>query len=338
MKNAVWQRMLFVLAVLLLGSKAQSQNITLHFEEGISHGGQPITSFYSSAGVVFRNAAWVTMAETAFGNYPGEIWFHEGAGFGTEIGMYGGSPNNGFWGFPGTEHPIEISFAVPISFVSVNAYNIGVNGGRLRAFRSDGSLAGTDQFFGTGYGEWGQFNTLAVTGSNITQVLLDQPRFVTNDGVGWDELTFTLLTASLNGNVHLENCSDPIQPLTFVFSPLPEGADLTRMVTLDATGGFHIADIPRRRYKVGVKGEKWLRTVTTIDLSDGDVTNVQLSLRAGDVNNDNFVDIADLLILIDHYNHYNTQSDTASDLTCDGTTDIEDLLVLIQNYNTTGDF
>jgi uncharacterized protein YfkK (UPF0435 family) len=67
--------------------------------------------------------------------------------------------------------------------------------------------------------------------------------------------------------------------------------------------------------------------------------NVNFTLRAGDVNNDNAVDITDLLALIAAYNKLSPNAGylEGADFNADGTNDITDLLLLIGNYNQIGD-
>ncbi len=64
-----------------------------------------------------------------------------------------------------------------------------------------------------------------------------------------------------------------------------------------------------------------------------------VSLIAGDANDDNAIDIADLLILIAHYNQFVPAADylEATDFNSDGANDLADLLLLVANYNRLGD-
>ena len=111
-----------------------------------------------------------------------------------------------------------------------------------------------------------------------------------------------------------------------------------RSVTLTATGTFSLTDIPVGNYTVAVKGAKWLRKTTAVNTSTGVAGNVTLTLPAGDANNDNTVDIADLLLLINHYNQKQGVGNflSAVDFNCDGANDITDLLLLIGSYNQQG--
>jgi hypothetical protein len=143
---------------------------------------------------------------------------------------------------------------------------------------------------------------------------------------------------SLSGNVTLESVSNAANPLTFVFIP-QIGSTFSRTVTPQANGNYSVTDLPPRIYTVGIKGDKWLRKNQPLDATGGNVTNFNATLRGGDANNDNFVDITDLLTLIAHYNQTAPATEylEAADFNEDGTNDITDLLLLIGNYNQQGD-
>jgi len=96
--------------------------------------------------------------------------------------------------------------------------------------------------------------------------------------------------------------------------------------------------LPRRLYTVNIKGAKWLGIDVTVDASVGDTYYFRV-LKAGDANNDNFVDIEDLLLLIAHYNSISPDANylEAADFNGDARNDIGDLLLLVSNYNMHGD-
>jgi hypothetical protein len=76
----------------------------------------------------------------------------------------------------------------------------------------------------------------------------------------------------------------------------------------------------------------------TFDATAGAVSGVTVTLKGGDATGNNVVDIADLLLLINHYNQHspNTGYLAAADFNNDGANDIADLLILIGNYNQSG--
>ena len=86
-----------------------------------------------------------------------------------------------------------------------------------------------------------------------------------------------------------------------------------------------------------------MRKNITVDARLGNVTNANATLRAGDANNDNVVDVTDLLLIINHYNQQknipanNSNYLEAADFNCDDVNDVADLLLVISNYNKQGD-
>ena len=109
-----------------------------------------------------------------------------------------------------------------------------------------------------------------------------------------------------------------------------------KTATVLPSGAFSLPNIPRGNYTVHIKSDKYLAKNVSMDASNGDVANVSAVLKAGDANNDNFADIADLLLLVAHYNNAAGYLE-ACDFNGDGNDDIFDLLLLIANYNQHGD-
>src|SRR5262249_2329337 len=127
--------------------------------------------------------------------------------------------------------------------------------------------------------------------------------------------------------------------LPFEFRPTGGGTNVTRTVTLSATGTFTLTDIPPGAYNLAIKGSKWLRKVVAVNASNGNVSGVNATLLPGDVTGNNIVDIAYLAELADAFNttpaspHWNANAD----LNCDGKVDILDLGLLADNYGKSGD-
>jgi hypothetical protein len=143
----------------------------------------------------------------------------------------------------------------------------------------------------------------------------------------------------VGGTVVLQSTFNAAQTIAFTFRPQPSGNTFTRITTLSANGTYSFPDIPANKYTLSIKGAKWLRKNLTIDARLGNIANANATLRAGDANNDNFVDIADLLLLIGHYNQTFPAAGylNAADFNDDGINDITDLLLLVGNFNEPGD-
>jgi hypothetical protein len=134
----------------------------------------------------------------------------------------------------------------------------------------------------------------------------------------------------------LQNC--PLnRPLTLTFTPTT-GAPIVRTVTPDASGSFTSPAVPAGNYRLSARTDYTLSDAEDVNLSTGNVTNIQINLRGGDASNDNAVDITDLLALIGAYNQAAPAVGylEAADFNCDDVNDITDLLILIGNYNQLG--
>lgn len=146
---------------------------------------------------------------------------------------------------------------------------------------------------------------------------------------------------SVSGVITLEGETNQAKQVTLAFTQNNETL-FTRTVTLGADGSFSVFAIPNAvgsPYVVKISSAKRLRKSVTVDASAGNVTGIAATLKAGDVNGDNAVDISDLLLLIGAYNQVSPASGylEAADFNSDGTNDINDLLLLITNYNQMGD-
>jgi hypothetical protein len=145
--------------------------------------------------------------------------------------------------------------------------------------------------------------------------------------------------STLTGSIDLQNATNAGVPITLDFRDRNSNNRFARTIVADSFGNFTIERIPSSDYDIGVKGDKWLRRTVRTDLSAGDVSNFNYTLRGGDVNNDNEVDIDDLLLLIGAFNQSAPAPGYlyAADLNNDGDVDISDLQILISNYNRIGD-
>lgn len=152
------------------------------------------------------------------------------------------------------------------------------------------------------------------------------------------DLIAPLATASVSGTITLQAAQSMAKPLSFVFTPA-SGTAITRTVTPAANGDFSVTGLPLGQYTLGVKGSKWLRRTAPVDIRTANVTGLNLLLPAGDVNNDNAIDISDLTLLIGFYNGSVSNGNyfEAADFNDDSAVDINDLLTLISNYNALGD-
>jgi hypothetical protein len=175
-------------AVLLFPGILSAATVTINFDDGTNSPGQAIGDFYVSQGVLFSNAVWITRASTE--PYTG-VFFSGDAG----LGALQGWPSNPTWAFPCENSPIRALFLMGATWVSVEAYDVGENGARLRAFDLAGRQVGPDQIVvGQGFGVGNGPMILTASGPDIHSIALDEPYYYKNngfqDGIGFDNLRF----------------------------------------------------------------------------------------------------------------------------------------------------
>ena len=159
-------------------------------------------------------------------------------------------------------------------------------------------------------------------------------------GLRGNSIKLSPLTPVLvSGKITLQSSVDQAQPISFLFGPVKVGARFSRTVLLNQDGSFTLTNIPPDKYIVWIKGAKWLAMNVLVDATKGNVSNVNATLKAGDVNNDNIVGIDDLGLLT---LAFNTDANSLlwnanADLNGDGKVDIDDLGLLSLNFDTAGD-
>jgi hypothetical protein len=141
---------------------------------------------------------------------------------------------------------------------------------------------------------------------------------------------------TVEGTITLQGiaANAPAQTLTFAFSP-----SIIRTAIVRGNGVYSVSGVPAGTYTVRIKGAKYLTEAAAVTVTANATTTLNLTLKTGDANDDNAVDITDLLALIAHYNQVSPASSylEAADFNGDGSNDITDLLLLIGNYNQMGD-
>ena len=149
---------------------------------------------------------------------------------------------------------------------------------------------------------------------------------------------------ALSGVVTLEGCvpgAIKSQPVTFRFRPQPSGAAFSRTINLNADGSYAITGIPTATYAIAVKGAKWLQVTQVFNPAAVGPAAFNVTLRAGDANNDNFCDTTDFGILVGAYGSDSAVPgsgyDPTADFNCDGFVDTTDFGLLVGNYGAMGD-
>ena len=148
-----------------------------------------------------------------------------------------------------------------------------------------------------------------------------------------------IVQTRVSGTVSLEDCFNPVVPLTFTFHPTDNSGDVVKTVTPDASGAFTVSSLLAKSYTLRVKGNRWLAVQVPVNTTGGNVTALALgTLKSGDANNDNSVDVLDLDTLITTFDKCNGDQGyiEGADLNCDNCVDVLDLDLLIRNFDQTG--
>ena len=166
----------------------------------------------------------------------------------------------------------------------------------------------------------------ANNGSNTAGVLLNQ-------SVGGNTVAGVLTLDGIASRAIAQN-------LTFAFRPVGGGTTITKTQYVLPGGAFSFAGLPAANYTVRIKGEKYLASTTSAFVMNGSISNVAATLKAGDGNGDNVVDIGDFGLLVNVYNSDLALSgsgyDYRADFNGDGVIDIGDFGLLVNNYNAIG--
>ena len=174
--------------------------------------------------------------------------------------------------------------------------------------------------------------SLAMSGSRLN--------FSAANGAVWYLLT---PNTGVFGTVTLEGLvpSAPSQTLTFQFrDPNTHLPLFTRTATITQSGSYAITGIGAGNYELWIKGPKNLAQVVAVNTSGGSVFNVNVTLPAGDANNDNFCDTSDFGVLVGAYGGSSSAPgsgyDATADFNGDGFVDTTDFGLLVGNYGSAG--
>jgi Tol biopolymer transport system component len=166
-------------------------------------------------------------------------------------------------------------------------------------------------------------------------------KFTANDFNSTDVFVRGPLSSALtvSGIVTLEDLVETAKPQTVTFTFRATGfPDIVLTAEVGPTGFFWVTGLEPRSYTLHVKAGKWLGASVAVDTSAGDVSNVEVTLKGGDANGDNSIDVLDLDRLIQAFDsspdapNWNAEADFNGD----DSVDVLDLDVLIRNFDTTG--
>jgi hypothetical protein len=160
-----------LVAAILLGTSEASQATLIDFDDGSANA--PVGAFYSSLGVTFSNATWVS-----------------------NFGLAGSSGSlaidaNGAVQFTSI-NPVVATFSSAVSDVSIRGIDVGYNGLRIDAYdaTAGGNLLTFATAIGTGAGV-GQFYDVSANVGSIRRVEIYQIYAFGGDGIFLDNFSFS---------------------------------------------------------------------------------------------------------------------------------------------------
>ena len=145
-------------------------------------------------------------------------------------------------------------------------------------------------------------------------------------------------TLPISGTITLEDFMGSVSGTPIVVEIRPVGSSTvleTINGTLGSGGTFTVQTTQAAgNYDVAVKAPTWLRKIAANrTLTGAGMTGVNLTVKNGDLDNDNEVGISDYAILSSNYGG----SGPVGDINGDGDVDIADYAILSANYGQLGD-
>ncbi len=129
------------------------------------------------------------------------------------------------------------------------------------------------------------------------------------------------------------------QPVVLTLYNLDKALLITRTVTLDPDGNFTASDLPLQPCIIRFEGDRLLARNLSVNTSSGYVSNMSVTLLAGDTNGDNRIDSADYEFV---FTHLGTRAgviafDRRADVNGDGVVNSVDLNIVSKNMGQNGD-
>ena len=203
-------------------------------------------------------------------------------------------------------------------------------------------LNGTAGQSDTYTGDFTAFNGLGVDG-DWTINIADNGLAISGTYTGFSfTVTPAVATASVSGTIAFEGivATAAAQNVTFTFRPTGGGADIVKTASVGPSGVYLITGLPKGTFNLLIKGDKNLAALVAVNTTTTNPTGVNVSVAAGDCNNDNSVDPTDFNIFVSAYNSSasipGTGYDSRADFNGDGQVDPTDFGLFVGDYNTTG--
>lgn len=144
---------------------------------------------------------------------------------------------------------------------------------------------------------------------------------------------------TVSGQLTLEYDSQIGEPVEVRIYDTDGNLEETQNITLGYFGYYAFETAIRGQKYVAFKGRHWLRKAALADLDAG-VDFLDLTLRSGDIDEDNEVGIGDFALLSYAFDSYPGDPNWIenSDLNEDGTVDIGDYAIMSQSWGEVGDY
>ncbi len=114
----------------------------------------------------------------------------------------------------------------------------------------------------------------------------------------------------------------------------------TGTIYVDASGNYTIPEVENGTYDLAFKASHWLRTVVAgVQVSDMDVSGLDVSLTNGDVDGDNEVTLFDFGRLVAAFGSVPGDASWGANADLDGDEEVTlfDFGILVGNFGATGD-
>ena len=339
------------------------------FDESVAqniHGDSQIGTGITSADGLYHALLWHNTAASAIDLHPdgfdetvgNAVWDNEQAGNG--YGVNTGGPNHALlWHGSATDyvdiHPAGYEASFLNATDGVHEAGIGVLNGDEHAMVWTGAAASAvdlhlllpSQFLKAGITS--NARGIDADGS-VVGTVYDGVNYY---GVRWTPSVVQTVTVSgrlaLEGVPDLSKISPYAPPGTFHVAFRTPGTT-TEVFSKDVIlqpigvgspfGTFSIAGVPVGIYDVAFKGVRSLRTLLSKVTIRGFPTLTDMTLPAGDANDDNSVDVLDFGILVNAYGSDSRIAasgyDPAADFNFDGVVDVVDFGLLVNEYGSRG--
>jgi hypothetical protein len=140
--------------------------------------------------------------------------------------------------------------------------------------------------------------------------------------------TLTAVPGQINGVVKYEKHPDQ----TGIAITILSGGTIVAQGQSTPDGSFQFVNVPVGQYVMQFSAPGYLSASANIDVQAGQGANVQVTLLAGDIDNNGTIDLADAGLIGANYSVQAPPAPTQADLDRDGSINLVDLVLLGKNF------